>query len=373
MSLESVTDLATAARPQICAIGNQSMDESARRRIREIKSNIEAMLVERQTLRDPGAPPSSYWTDFCSAFDYMLGLPESAFLKLRIHTYHFTAETYQTYYFGNADRFWAANHVTELTRGIPPGLVINEPAGGIGFHYPCGRFLSEDTIRFQKVINTLYRSGIIGPLRERKASTVLEIGAGYGGLAHHISQVLPGVHYLIVDLPESLLFSAAYLTLQNPGKRIYLYEPTDDTEVTLSRIRNGAFDFALFPNYKIGVLRPLSFDLVLNTASLQEMKADQVERYLDFIRDTCAGVFYSRNQDRQPRNRELVSLNSMMRSRFQMTEIPEWRARVGAGSAVKRYVRSAARSLAVTLGLMPSASKEEDNPYRQFISTPLRS
>ena len=352
-------------------MSDSPMDDVSRAKIQAVRSNVKAMLAERQALRDPSAPPSSYWSDFCSAFDYMLELPESAFLKLRIHTYHFTAETYQTYYFGNADQFWAANHISELTEDIPPDLVINEPSGGIGFRYPSGRFISEDAVRFQKVINTLYRHGVLGRLRLEKSPLLLEIGAGYGGLAHHVREIVGGT-YVIVDLPESLLFSAAYLTLQNLARRIYVYSPQDDSQAVLRDMQRGLYDFALFPNYRLHLLRPLTFDLVLNTASLQEMRSHQVEQYLDFIRDTCGGVFYSRNQDRQPQNQELASLNSLMRSRFAMTEVAEWKPSVK--PPLRQRLRSAARSIAGLLGFLePAQNIDANNPYRAFLCTPLSS
>jgi SAM-dependent methyltransferase len=352
---------------------NSPMDEESRRRVRDVQFRVTAMLTERQSLQDPAAPPSSYWADFCSAFDYILGLPEPAFLKLRIHTYHFTAETYQTYYFGDPAAFWAANHITELTEGIPAELVINEPPAGIGFRFPPDRFISEDTVRFQKVINTLYRHRILETLKAKASPRVLEIGAGYGGLAHHLGEVIRGAAYVIVDLPEALLFSAAYLTLQNPGKRIYLYSPNDDQQAIASDVKAGRFDFVLIPNYKLDLLRSLEFDLVVNTASLQEMKADQVERYLNFIRDTCNGVFYSRNQDRQPRNQELVSLTSMIQTRFKITEVPEWRPRRTERQSFRKRMRSAARLGARVLGLLEQPPQGRDDPYREFICTPLRS
>ncbi len=54
---------------------------------------------------DP-AQPSQYWSDFCSAFDYMLELPEESFAKLRLHADHLTGDNYQTYYFGDPEAFY---------------------------------------------------------------------------------------------------------------------------------------------------------------------------------------------------------------------------------------------------------------------------
>jgi hypothetical protein len=101
------------------------------------------------------------------------------------------------------------------------------------------------------------------------------------------------------------------------------------------------------------------------------MKSEQVEAYLDFIRDTCVGVLYSRNQDRQPKNAELSSLSQMLRARFQITPVPEWQPPGKGPVPLRRRLRSLARSLASGLGLLEPV--KQDTPYLAFICTPLRS
>ena len=105
-------------------------------------------------------------------------------------------------------------------------MILNEPADGIGFSYENGRFVNIDVLRYQRVVNPLYRRGILSDLSSpepQQRNSILEIGGGYGGIAHHLSNILGNVVYVIVDLPETLLFSAAYLSLHNPDKRVYVY------------------------------------------------------------------------------------------------------------------------------------------------------
>ena len=138
------------------------MERHDRAKIRSIKSKVVEMLKERQLLQNRDVAvdsPSAYWADFCSYFDYMLGLPEESFSKLRIHTYHLTGDNYQIYIFHDPADYRAKART--LVKDIPPQLVLNEPEGGIGFSYPDGRFLSRDIIRYQRSINTLYRHGIL--------------------------------------------------------------------------------------------------------------------------------------------------------------------------------------------------------------------
>lgn len=291
--------------------------------IREIQSRIRAMLEERASLSATGgadpAQPSQYWSDFCSAFDYMLELPEESFAKLRLHTYHLTADNYQTYYFGDPEAFYRRMNLAGLTRDIPPRCVLNEPAGGIGFHYANGRFVSLDTVKFQRVVSTLYREGVLDELssRDRGRASIAEIGGGYGGLAHHLSDIVGESTYLLIDLPETLLFAAAYLSLLNRDKTLYLYDKSDFEEVVRNRWEE--YRFILLPNYVLDDLRHLRFDLAVNVASFQEMRTDQVGSYLDFLHETLTGVLYSLNQDREPKNRELSSLSNMLKDRFHCT------------------------------------------------------
>ncbi|NJN96672.1 MAG: putative sugar O-methyltransferase [Anaerolineales bacterium] len=276
------------------------MKEQDRVKIKIIKSKITEMLVERQQVQNGhhnAFNPSSYWTNFCSYFDYMLGLPEESFAKLRLHTYHLNGDNYQTYIFKDPHSYRA--QADKLTKNIPTKLILNEPEGGIGYLYNDGRFLSRDILRFQRVINTLHQHDILDSLSDvtkQKRKYVLEIGAGYGGLVHHLSNILENTTFIIVDLPEVLLFSAAYLSLLNPHKRMYLYSNQDFLQLIGTDVCE-TYDFVLIPNYQLDSLRHLQFDLVLNISSLQEMTVEQVETYLNFIQATTTGVFYSLNQD----------------------------------------------------------------------------
>lgn len=359
------------------------MEEIVRDRIKEIKAKIIAMLEERYALEHTGsnnASPSRYWSDFCSFFDYMLELPEEYFAKIRHHTYHLTSDNYQTYYFGNPDTFRRSLNLEAITRDLPSQYIINEPEGGIGHRYDEGRFISIDVARFQRVVSSLYRHHIFSelPSARDEQTYVLEIGGGYGGLAHHLSRIIGRVTYLIIDLPETFIYSASYLSMLNPQKRIYLYDRESFPHLLRSG-ELGQYDFVLLPNYKMQDLRNLRFDLAVNVASLQEMRNAQAEEYLEFIRQTCRGVFYSWNDDCQTGNEELSNLSELLRQRFDLLDITEENLYLEPDNQPTQssFLRRTLKKIAVRAGVV-----EEYKPpryiagyalptYREYICKPL--
>jgi hypothetical protein len=334
--------------------------------LREIQRKVRAMLAERQS-SVPDGPfqrPSHYWTDFTSYFDYIGELSPHSLAKLRLHTYHLTGDNYQTYYFGNRRGFLGFYGSWLATDGLPAQHVLSEPEDGIGFRLEDGRFVSADIARFQRSVATLSRRGILDELtRGASPPRVIEIGGGYGGLALHLSRIFQTSRYFLVDLPETLVFSASYLILQAPAKRLYLYDPGDPLDAE----NLTGFDFVLLPDYRLDALTGFEFDLAINVASMQEMRVDQVERYLDFIRRTCRGVFYSCNRDHQNRNDELVSLFDLMRSRFELTEVSKPAPdRSSLGGRVRRRLKRMLRRAAQWMSLVEAAAEgpaAEPFPY----------
>ena len=212
------------------------------------RERIAAMLRERT----PGttATPSECWSDGCAFFSYSLELPPEAWTKLRLHTYHFTGDNYQPYLWGEPAPLcgvWA-RQVADL----PHSLRLSEPVGGIGF--ACeGRLISHDIVRFQHVVGTLHRQGVFELLARQPHPFTLEIGSGYGGLAYHLHRIVGRGTRVLLDLPETLLFAANYLTLHCPEARIYLYS-SEDAATALAEPQ--AYDFILLPNFAWTGSRP---------------------------------------------------------------------------------------------------------------------
>ena len=117
---------------------------------------------------------------------------------------------------------------------------------------------------------------------------VLEVGAGYGGMANLLLKRGVVSSYTIIDLPDNLAQSAYFLTLENPE-----YSPHYCETRELQQDRQINF----FTPNEIEKLSGSQYDLVLNCDSLGEMPASVAQSYVGFIFEHLApaGVFYSKN------------------------------------------------------------------------------
>ena len=179
-----------------------------------------------------------------------------------------------------------------MVKGLPERYVFKPPSmlGECGYSVN-GRIVNSDTNGYQERINLIFKSGIgnylDSLLRQRDEIKVLEIGGGYGALAYWFKQAFPKISYSIVDLPECHLFSRLYLTLTMPDM---------PTSFGLNPVKYG---IRFIPNFMSEQLED-PFDLVINTLSMSEMSACQVERYVDLIRNIWIrddGLFFEQNQD----------------------------------------------------------------------------
>jgi hypothetical protein len=185
----------------------------------------------------------------------------------------------------------------EFTKIIPPALRFSPPVmlGEIGWLID-GIVVNHDTYVYQERLNILYEAGIIDWLqRLGRPPRILEIGGGYGALAFMLRRVFSSSVCMICDLPESLMFAGLYLTLCEQD-RVRLVEPGNNGSDYLSEP-----GVSLLPNYMLHLLREqnVSFDLVINTLSMSEMTADQVDAYAVAIARLIgkSGVFFEQNQD----------------------------------------------------------------------------
>lgn len=143
-----------------------------------------------------------------------------------------------------------------------------------------------------------------------KPLRVLEIGAGYGGMANLLIKRGIVSSYTIIDLPDNLAQSAYFLTCENPGFQTHYCEASDQqTENHLN----------FFTPNEIGKLENSSYDLIINCDSLGEMPAGVARNYVAFISNklSSTGTFYSKNGVQRNEN-TVENLSDYGFDRFQL-------------------------------------------------------
>jgi len=127
-----------------------------------------------------------------------------------------------------------------------------------------------------------FRQAISGaPIRR-----VLELGAGTGNLARLFVHYFPGVRYVIIDLPDTLIYSFMYLRLNFPEARCRFIE----SAAPLSESDIDAYDFLFCPVGLEEAFSGLQFDACVNTASLGEMRAEAVRYWFNFFQNRLSAL-----------------------------------------------------------------------------------
>jgi putative sugar O-methyltransferase len=194
-------------------------------------------------------------------------------------------------------RYWM------LAQHLPGALHLSQPArfGEAGWVLD-GRIVNHDTYVHLERVALLHEAGELERLGAAagKNPVILEIGAGFGGLAYHLKKQVPRARYIIVDIPESLVFSAIYLSTLFPDQPNVL---ATSPELTTRNLDRPGFTFV--PNYFAHRFQDagISADLAINTLSMSEMLPGQVTGYCALIRRCLApgGVFFEQNIDSRHR------------------------------------------------------------------------
>lgn len=166
----------------------------------------------------------------------------------------------------------------------------------------CKRELGKEPVFESKLIGNpvgIYQGGQVVPLcnieyyyyaahiqslfQRTPSPTICEIGGGVGGQACEILRYdIPGVKYIILDIPEVLVLSSYYLLTAFPEKRVLLYGESD-----ISKVCSGEYDIILMPNFVLRELQNNSVDLFFNSCSFSEMNYDTTREYLHQIERIC--------------------------------------------------------------------------------------
>ncbi|SME99096.1 putative sugar O-methyltransferase [Tistlia consotensis] len=262
--------------------------------------------------------PSRYWQEELAGFEYLLDASPLVVEKLLHHSYHLTGLKVYDYRSGKeaAQRQFEEKLAALIELGGRDLLVPQPRAlGGFGFEID-GALYNIDTLKFFEVLIGMRRAGVLPPA-DGERRCLLEVGAGWGGFAHAYKTLRPDTTYVIVDLPEVLLFSGTYIRTVFPAARLHFHDAADP--IPKGRWRD--YDFVLLPNTALDQLRPDRLDLVVNMVSFQEMTAEQCLGYVAKAAALHCPVLYSLNRDRSPYNPQMTAVSELIGEHYDTEEV----------------------------------------------------
>lgn len=153
---------------------------------------------------------------------------------------------------------------------------------------------SNTVVRHGRLLTPDFLRTVILCLEIRKHCTfgvgrlnVLELGAGYGGLARTFRHFFPETCYTIIDIPETLYFSYLFLRLNYPNARVHYVTSEHDLPAITTD-----YDYIFVPTKYASLLTGKSYDLFCNTASLGEMKNSVISHWMDFVQNGVAVKYF---------------------------------------------------------------------------------
>ncbi|MFH1827839.1 MAG: putative sugar O-methyltransferase [Nanoarchaeota archaeon] len=188
-------------------------------------------------------------------------------------------------YIKQKDKFDVLNKISEPKVGNPYTVKID------------GKELMWDFVQgvdeFYNIINNFN-------INLNEKIVICEIGSGYGRLANIFLQMMPNCHYVLVDLPESLIVAYYHLSeiFENNIKK---YEESRDRK---------KYDRNFFLEKKATFLLPHDFnkiknksvDLFINIDSFQEMNPKMVQDYFHKIKNLEGNHLYLKNSKDKSHN-----------------------------------------------------------------------
>ena len=154
------------------------------------------------------------------------------------------------------------------------------------------------------------------PKTKEEKKIVLEIGGGWGGFACQFKQNFPKVTYIIIDLPETLLFSAYYISVLFKNCKIYV----DGENKKISKDDVANYDF-LFLTFENAIKIITKVDITLNMISFQEMTSDQVDSYLKWLKKIDCKKIYSFNRKKSKYNNQINDVIKQIENYYNVKEI----------------------------------------------------
>jgi putative sugar O-methyltransferase len=283
-----------------------------------VRKYVVAMLSEAHGGTDI---PSRYWEEELAGFDYLLDASPLITQKIREHSYHITGLKSYEYRRHHAHKAGPFRQKLNALRCIDKNnrFVSESPElGGFG-HEIDGQLVNIDTLKFYESLIALDQGGVLAAMESAKERPVIvEIGAGWGGFAYQFKKTIPNSTYVIVDLPQTILFSGLYIKCLFPEAKVFIYG--QDGHVSPSAPLTE-YDFVFIPHYAIKDFKPFRLDLGINMISFQEMTTEQVHGYAKWFHDNGCKVLYSHNRARSAHNDQLTNVSHILSQDFNLKEV----------------------------------------------------
>jgi len=274
-------------------------------------------MLERMS--DDGDVPSDYWSAEVKGVEYLLDASPILVETFRAHSYHLTGLQDYDYRGHHAHRAPAFQTKYEALAALDPwSLFVPEDArlGGFGHELEAG-LTNLDTLKFYEVLIGLKMAGMIPSPAESEIAPerVLEIGGGWGGFAYQYKTLYPKTKYVIIDLPQTLLFSGTYLLSLFPEASSQFISSAEELAEVASK---DLPDFTFIPHYLTEDIGQLNIDLAINMVSFQEMTSEQVAQYGRVLRDSGCANLYSLNREQSPYNSQLTGVLNVLSQYYPM-------------------------------------------------------
>ncbi|OAI14914.1 MULTISPECIES: putative sugar O-methyltransferase [Methylomonas] len=264
------------------------------------------------------ALPSHYWEEELAGFDYLLDASPLIIRKLREHSYHITGLKSYEYRHHHAHKAEPYRQKLAALRAVDASdlFVAEAPLlGGFG-HEIDGVLVNIDTLKFYESLIALDRAGALVPLKNAGTRpVVVEIGGGWGGFGYQFKRLLPNTTYVIVDLPQTMLFSGVYLKTLFPEAKCFVYGEGGHKVPPLPLEH---YDFVFMPHFSIDDFKPERIDLGINMISFQEMTSEQVTGYARWFWENGCEFLYSHNRARSAHNNQLSDVAVLLTQGYQL-------------------------------------------------------
>lgn len=153
---------------------------------------------------------------------------------------------------------------------------------------PYGYFIDGTFIKGGSYYQHYYATAIGRLIKSVTSKCVVELGAGFGGMAYYLIRDNRNLAYIDFDLPENMALTAYYLLKVFPEKKTLLFGEADLTQEAIQ-----SNDILIMPSFEVNNLPDCCAELVFNSYSLAEMSLETISTYIsEFTRIIKRGGYF---------------------------------------------------------------------------------